>query len=95
MFPTINYYSPYAIFTEIILNVALFIGGWVMIIINELVFGVRKEQLEIDRDETIKDVGGKFQHSPKTLAICPECKSRVPSESKYCLECGTDLQPQV
>ena len=28
------------------------------------------------------------------LAICPECKSRIPVESKFCLECGTDLQPK-
>lgn len=28
------------------------------------------------------------------LAICPQCKSRVPSESKFCLECGADLRPK-
>jgi uncharacterized membrane protein len=28
------------------------------------------------------------------LAICPHCKNRIPSESKYCLECGTNLQPK-
>lgn len=29
---------------------------------------------------------------PTVLAICPQCKSRIPSESKFCLECGTNLQ---
>lgn len=68
----------------------LFIGGWVVIIINEIVFGARKEQLEVDRDETIK-------HSIPSLvlAICPRCKNRVPSTSKYCPECGTDLVTQT
>jgi len=72
-------------FNDLTINVSLFIGGWVIIIINEVVFSVRKEQREIDRDETIKS-------SPTILAICPQCKARIPSDSKYCLECGTDLQ---
>jgi membrane-bound ClpP family serine protease len=25
------------------------------------------------------------------LAICPQCKSRVPSESKFCPNCGASL----
>jgi hypothetical protein len=64
----------------------LFIGGWLVVIVNEVVFGARKEQLEVDRDEAIK-------HSVPSLvvAICPQCKNRIPSESKYCPECGTDL----
>ena len=32
--------------------------------------------------------------TPIVLAICPQCKSRVPSESKFCPECGTNLQPK-
>ena len=79
-------------FNDLIINVSLSIGGWVVIIINEIVFSVRKEQLEIDRDETIKGSGEKHPHSPMILAICPQCKSRIPSNSKYCPECGTDLQ---
>jgi len=31
---------------------------------------------------------------PTVLAICPQCKSRIPSKSKFCLECGTNLQPK-
>jgi ribosomal protein L40E len=31
---------------------------------------------------------------PMVLAICPQCKSRIPPESKFCLECGTNLQPK-
>lgn len=77
------------------LYLILFIGGLVVIIINETVFSVRKTQLEIDRDETIKTAGEKHPYSPVILAICPQCKSRVPSDSKYCLECGTDLQNQA
>jgi len=76
-----------------IIEALLFLGGWVVIIINEIVFGLRKTQLEINRDETIKSTGEKHPHSPMILAICPQCKSRIPSDSKYCLECGTDLQP--
>jgi len=78
--------------TDLIINLFLFIGGWVAIIINEVVFSLRKTQLEIDRDETIKSPGEKHPHSPMILAICPQCKGRVPSDSKYCLECGTDLR---
>jgi hypothetical protein len=29
----------------------------------------------------------------KILAICPECKNRIPSNSKFCPECGANLQP--
>jgi hypothetical protein len=72
----------------LILDPFLFIGGWVVIIINETTFGARKEQLEIDRDETIK------HSSPSlVLAICPQCKNRIPSKSKYCPECGTNITP--
>ena len=27
------------------------------------------------------------------LAICPQCKNRISSESKFCPECGENLQP--
>lgn len=27
------------------------------------------------------------------LAICPNCKSRISSDSKFCPECGANLQP--
>jgi len=30
---------------------------------------------------------------PIVLAICPQCKNRIPSKSKFCPECGTDLRP--
>ena len=30
---------------------------------------------------------------PIVLAICPQCNSRIPSESKFCPKCGTNLQP--
>ena len=80
---------------NLLLYVFLFISGMAIIVINETVFSVRKEQREIDRDETIKSAGEKHPHSSMILAICPQCKSRVPSEAKYCLECGTDLQHQA
>ena len=67
-------------------DIFLFIGGWIVIVINETVFGARKEQLEVDRDETIKHAIPSL-----VLAICPQCKCRVPSTSKYCAECGADL----
>ena len=78
-----------------IIDALLFLGGWVVIIINKVVFSLRKTQLEIDRDETIKSPSEKHLDSPVILAICPQCRSRVPSESKYCLECGADLQRQT
>ncbi len=31
----------------------------------------------------------------KVLAICPKCKKRIASESKFCPECGFDLQEPV
>ena len=74
-----------------LIDLLLLAGGWGMIIISEIIFSLRKEQLEIDRDETIKGTGEKLRPSPMILAICPQCKSRIPSDSKYCLECGTDL----
>jgi hypothetical protein len=74
--------------------ISLFVGGMAIIVINEVVFGLRKEQLEIDRDEKIKNTNGKSFSSP-LLAICPHCKNRIPSDSKYCLQCGTDLKPQT
>lgn len=34
------------------------------------------------------------KEKPKTevLAICPECKTRIPSSTKFCPECGADLR---
>jgi len=81
--------------TNILLYLFLFLGGVVVIVISDTVFSVRKEGLEIDRDETIKGVDEKQPHTPTILAICPQCKSRIPSDAKYCLECGTDLQRQT
>jgi len=28
------------------------------------------------------------------VAICPQCKHRIPAESKFCPECGANLQPK-
>jgi hypothetical protein len=34
--------------------------------------------------------------SPQTiLAICPQCKNRIPSDSSFCPRCGTDLRPPI
>jgi predicted amidophosphoribosyltransferase len=41
--------------------------------------------------------GAKQQTVPEdtvVVAICPECKNRIPSTTKFCPECGTDLRPQ-
>jgi hypothetical protein len=81
--------------TNVLLYLFLFLGGVITIVVSETVFSVRKEGLEIDRDEVIKSVGEKHPQSPMILAICPHCKSRIPSDAKYCLECGTDLQRQT
>jgi hypothetical protein len=76
------------------LYLALAGGGFVAIILNEVIYSARKDQLEIERDTAIKDAG--FQPQSQTvLAICPVCKNRIPSNSKFCLECGTDLQPST
>ena len=74
-----------------LLYLSLLVGGFAIIVINETVFSVRKTQLEIDRDKTIKNASGKPFHSPMILVICPNCKSRIPADSKYCPECGEDL----
>ncbi len=29
-----------------------------------------------------------------TVAICPTCKARVPAETNFCSQCGTDLKPK-
>jgi len=95
---TLVLFSPHPSIGEVnnvLLYLFLFIGGVVVIVISETVFSVRKEGLEIDRDETIKSASEKHPHLPMILAICPQCKSRVPSDSKYCLECGTALQRQT
>lgn len=28
------------------------------------------------------------------VLICPKCQSRIPVNSKFCLECGADLRPK-
>jgi len=30
----------------------------------------------------------------KTVAICPQCKNRIPTNVKFCPECGLDLRPK-
>ena len=81
--------------TNNLLYLLLLLVGLAVIVINETVFSVKKTQLEIDSDETIIGLTEKDSHTPMILAICPKCRSRVPSESKYCPECGTDLQRQT
>jgi len=34
------------------------------------------------------------QPPAKVLAICPQCRNRIPAESKFCPECGENLQPK-
>ena len=29
----------------------------------------------------------------RVLLVCPNCKARIPSTSKFCPECGADLRP--
>ncbi len=44
--------------------------------------------------KTIRQLPPSPPQAPIVLAICPECKNRIPSESKFCLECGANLQPK-
>jgi len=30
----------------------------------------------------------------EVVLICPKCQSRIPVDSKFCLECGADLRPK-
>lgn len=34
------------------------------------------------------------QSSSIVLAICPDCKKRIPSDTNSCPKCGTDLRPR-
>jgi hypothetical protein len=80
--------------TSPIVYISLLIGGFAVIIISETVYGIKKTKMEMDKDDAIKTAIGKNMPSPTILAICPNCKSRIPSDSKYCLECGTDVRSQ-
>jgi len=40
---------------------------------------------------TTQVVAPQTQQQVKTVLICPRCRSRVPEESKFCLECGEPL----
>ena len=77
------------------LYLSLFIGGFVAIIISETVFGMNKTKVEMERDKTIKTAFEKNVETPTTLAICWNCRNRIPADSKYCLECGADLKPST
>ena len=44
-------------------------------------------QNSVPQQETRSPVG------PTVLVICPNCKARVPHESRFCLECGEKLRP--
>jgi len=37
-----------------------------------------------------------IQTSPyrPVVLICPKCQTRIPVSSKFCPECGADLQPK-
>jgi len=39
------------------------------------------------------------QEPPKAvqtiLAICPQCKNRIPADAKFCSQCGADLRPKA
>jgi len=47
----------------------------------------------VKRTKTLKTPSGPLERQT-ILAICPQCKNRIPSESKYCPECGTNLTPK-
>ena len=38
-------------------------------------------------------ISASSEEKTKILAICPECKNRIASNSKFCPECGASLQP--
>jgi len=81
---------------EIVFNV-----WWMDLIVGSAIFGIGGLVLDHQVDETLAQAKAGVPTPPRSppqeptvLAICPKCKSRIPSKSKFCLECGTDLQPK-
>lgn len=44
--------------------------------------------------KTIRQPPPSPPQKPTVLAICPKCKNRIASESKFCPQCGANLQPK-
>ena len=74
---------------------ALLFGGFGMVVggilfISGLIMPSKQEpqtpaQYAVAQPNTSSSV------EPTVLVICPNCKARVPSTSKFCLECGENL----
>jgi ribosomal protein L40E len=73
------------------------IAGLGMIIIGFLVFiaGLAASPTEKPQPPTIITTPSPTSTQTTVLAICPNCKARVPTEAKYCNECGADLKPKA
>lgn len=57
----------------------------------ELVRGIKAKELPPPQTVIVQQQPAE----PKVLLVCPKCKARVPSDSKFCPECGEDLKEQV
>ena len=52
-----------------------------------------KQSLQPPAPNVVPQQETRPQVEPTVLVICPNCKARVPSESRFCLECGENLDP--
>lgn len=66
-----------------IYGLASLLAGLIVIVINQVVFDVRKTQLDIDYQESIRDKIGN---------VCPNCGQRQPENSKFCNNCGNNMR---
>jgi hypothetical protein len=69
-------------FQYLLVGGVLLIVGFTIIIINWMVFNVRKTQLDVDYKEGIRDRIGNF---------CPKCGQRLQQGSRFCNNCGNSL----
>jgi hypothetical protein len=83
---TITTTSPYIALPYRIIGVPLAFAGVILLIVGVAAFIVG-----LVSSPTVNVVVSEKRDAPKVLAICPKCHSRIPSENKFCPECGANL----
>lgn len=89
------------VLTIILLPLGLLIGlvGFVMLIVGIFTSGHKHEHIHQPIQLT-QQVTSSTPHAipttsyatPEVLVICPECKARISTKSKFCPECGAEIE---
>lgn len=74
-----------------LVGIGLLFLGFVLLIAG-LAASPTERQVIRRQPTVIRSVPATPRVETRILAICPKCKNRIPSSSKFCPECGADIR---